>query len=212
MTDLFPPAPSVGETMLATRPSKNVRQFLSLRRSANKAAIGAPGPDAEQLDQILAAATRVPDHRRLSPWRFIVFEGDARRRFGEAAAKVQLEEAPLAADKAVEETKGLLLRAPVVVAVISSPKDDNRTPIWEQELSAGALVYNLLLTANAAGWAGCWLSEWISFSGGINRLLGLEHGERLAGFVYLGTPTMDPQERARPDPAPLIERWTGQAG
>lgn len=209
MTEIFPPAPSVGIPMLAARPSKDARTFLSLRRSANKAALGAPGPDAGQLDHILAAATRVPDHRRLSPWRFIVFEGEARKRFGEAAAEVQLEETPVASDKAVEETRGLLLRAPVVVAVISSPKDDNRTPVWEQELSAGALAYNLLLTANAAGWAGCWLTEWIAFSDGVNGLLGLEHGERVAGFVYLGTATMDPQERARPEAGPLISRWEG---
>lgn len=209
MTEIFPPAPSVGTPMLATRPSRQTRQFLSLRRSANKAALDAPGPDTAQLDHILDAATRVPDHRRLSPWRFIVFEGDARRQFGEAAANVQAEEAPGASEKAMEETRGLLMRAPVVVAVISSPKDDNRTPIWEQELSAGALAYNLLLSANAAGWAGCWLTEWIAFSDGINTLLGLEHGERVAGFIYLGTATMDPQERARPDTGPLISRWTG---
>ena len=209
MTEIFPSAPSVGEAMPATRPSETARDFLALRRSANKAAISDPGPDAKTLDSILAAATRVPDHRRLSPWRFIVLEGDARTAFGEAAAKVQLEENPHATEKAVEDTKALLLRAPVVVAVVSSPKDDNRTPIWEQELSAGALAYNLLLTANAAGWAGAWLTEWIAFSNGINKLLGLEHGERLAGYIYLGTATMDPQERARPDPSPLISRWTG---
>ena len=208
MTEMFPPAPPVGEPMLATRPSSDVRKFLSLRRSANKVAIDNPGPDREQLEDILAAATRVPDHRRLSPWRFIVFEGDARAAFGEAAAKVHLEEAPMAGDKEVETTRGLFMRAPVVVAVISSPKDDNRTPVWEQELSAGALAYNLLLTANAAGWAGCWLTEWISFSSGINKLLGLQHSERVAGFIYLGTATMDPQERARPDASSLVQRWT----
>ncbi|MEQ8557140.1 MAG: nitroreductase [Henriciella sp.] len=209
MTQNFPNAPAVGEPMVAVRPSTEVREFLSLRRSANKAAIGAPGPDADKLDEILAAATRVPDHRRLSPWRFIVFEGEARQRFGEAAAQVQKDEAPLVDDKALETTRGLLMRAPVVVAVISSPKDDNKTPVWEQELSAGALCYNLLLTANAAGWAGCWLTEWISFSDGINKVLGLEHGERVAGFLYLGTATMDPQERARSDAGSLISRWKG---
>ena len=194
--------------MPAIQPSQNARDFLALRRSANKAGIGAPGPSGDELDELLAAATRVPDHRRLEPWRFIVFEGEARETFGEAAAKVHEDEAPQAGFKALEETKGLLMRAPTVVAVVSSPKDDNKTPIWEQELSAGALCYNLLLTTNASGWAGCWLTEWISFSSGINKLLGLKKGERIAGFIYLGTATMDPQERARPGEIP-IERWTG---
>ena len=207
MTDTFPTAPSVGTSMPAQHPSQEARDFLALRRSANKAFISTPGPTPQQLDELLAATTRVPDHRRLEPWRFIVFEGEAREKFGDAAARVQEEEAPQAGIKALEETRGLLMRAPTVVAVISSPKDDNKTPIWEQELSAGALCYNLLLTANAAGWAGCWLTEWISFSSGINKVLGLERGERIAGFIYLGTATMDPQERARPEATP-VQRWT----
>ena len=101
------------------------------------------------------------------------------------------------------------MRAPVVIAVVSSPTDDGKTPVWEQELSAGALCYNLLLAANAAGWAGVWLTEWIAFSKGIDTLLGLSETERLAGYIYLGTPTADPQERARPDVQPLIQNWTG---
>lgn len=209
MTDLFPKAPAVGAPMKPVRPSQEVRDFLALRRSANKAAMEPPGPSGAELDAILAAATRVPDHRRLSPWRFIVFEGEARERFGEAAAEVHRRENQFASEKDLETTRRLLLRAPTVVAVVSSPKDDNKTPVWEQELSVGALGHNLLLAANAAGWAGCWLSEWISFSNGIDALLGLAPRERLAGFVYLGTASIAPQERARPDPGELITRWTG---
>ena len=193
--------------MPATRPSEEARSFLSLRRSANKVGLGDPGPTGEVLKDILNTAVRVPDHRRMAPWRFIIFEGKARDRFGEEAARVmQAEDAP-ADEQDIESARKLLLRAPTVIAVISSPRDDGRTPVWEQELSAGALCYNLLLAANAAGWAGVWLSEWISFSNGINALLGLEDNERLAGFIYLGTPTMDPQERLRPELDPLITHW-----
>jgi nitroreductase len=208
MTSIFPPAPPVGTPMLPIRPSHKTREFLALRRSANKACLGSPGPSASQLDDIIAAATRVPDHRRLSPWKFIVFEGDARRQFGEAAAEVQKNEHPGLDAGAYASTVGLLMRAPTVVAVISSPTDDGRTPVWEQELSVGAACYNLLLAANAAGWAGCWLTEWISFSKRIDRLLGLAETERVAGFIYLGTAMMNPQERARADSKDLISRWS----
>lgn len=209
MTDLFPTAPPVGVAMPATRPSAEARSFLSLRRSANKAMIAAPGPTGDELDAIIAAATRVPDHRRMAPWRFIIFEGDARADFGSRAADVQKREDPAATDADLASTRALMLRAPTVIAVISNPTDDGKTPVWEQELSAGALTYNLLLAANAAGWAGVWLTEWISFSKGIDRLLGLSDTERVAGFVYLGTASGDPQERARPDTAALISRWDG---
>jgi len=195
--------------MQATRESDTAREFLALRRSANKAFIGGPGPDTDTLDAILAAATRVPDHRRLSPWRFIILEGDARQAFGEKAAEVHKQENEFASDADLEATKVLPLRAPCVVVLVSSPKDDNRTPVWEQELSAGALGHNLLLSANAAGYAGVWLTEWISFSKGIDQMLGLSSRERIAGYFYLGKATADPQERARPDPAELISRWQG---
>lgn len=209
MTKLFPDAPSVGTAMQATRESETAREFLALRRSANKAFIGGPGPDTDTLDAILTAATRVPDHRRLSPWRFIILEGDARQAFGEKAAEVHKQENAFASDADLEATKVLPLRAPCVVVLVSSPKDDNRTPVWEQELSAGALGHNLLLSANAAGYAGVWLTEWISFSKGIDQVLGLSSRERIAGYFYLGKATADPQERARPDPAELISRWQG---
>ncbi|WP_018147954.1 nitroreductase family protein [Henriciella marina] len=209
MTKLFPDAPPVGTAMKATQESEEARRFLALRRSANKAFLGEPGPNPQTLNDILTAATRVPDHRRLSPWRFIVLEGEARTAFAEKAARVQREENEFASDGDLDATRALPMRAPTVVVLVSSPKDDNRTPVWEQELSVGALGHNLLLSANAAGFAGCWLTEWISFSDGINRVLGLEKGERIAGYFYLGTATADPQERARPDANALISRWTG---
>lgn len=206
VTKLFPDPPPAGAPMLAVRPSKAIRDFLSLRKSANKLFLSQPGPDAGELHELLSIAVRVPDHRKMAPWRFITFQGDARADFGKQLGHIAGLK-PGAEERDILDAAGLPLRAPTVVAVISSPRDDGRTPVWEQELSAGALCYNLLLAANACGWAGVWLSEWISFSSEVDELLGLKSGERLAGFVYIGTATAQPQERIRPDVSELVTEW-----
>nr|WP_083332625.1 nitroreductase [Hyphomonas sp. Mor2] len=207
MTALFPPAPPLGTPMLPTRPSAEARQLIALRRSVSKRSLAEPGPDATTLNELLTVATRVPDHRRLAPWRFLVFEGGARTTFNQRAVEIQKQEDPAATETMLADTAGYFTRAPVIVAVISSPDPTHKTPVWEQELSCGALCQNLLLAANASGWAGCWLSEWIAFSPGINALLGLTETERVAGYIYLGTAKDVPQERMRPDAAAKITRW-----
>lgn len=194
--------------MQATNPSDPARQLIALRRSVSKRGLTTPGPTSEHLDTLLTVATRVPDHRRLSPWRFIVVEGDARRDIGETLVDIQKSEDPAATETMLTDTASYFMRAPVVIGVVSSPDHSHKTPVWEQELSAGALCLNLLLAANASGFAGCWLTEWISFSQGVKTLFGLSETERFAGFIYLGTASDEPQERLRPDPAPLIQRWT----
>lgn len=207
MTALFPPAPPLGTPMLPARPSADARNLIALRRSISKRSLVEPGPKAEALDELLTVATRVPDHRRLAPWRFLVFEGDARQAFNARAVEIQKQEDPEATETMLADTASYFSRAPVIVAIISSPDPTHKTPVWEQELSCGALCQNLLLAANASGWAACWLSEWIAFSPGINALLGLTEHERIAGYVYLGTAKDTPLERMRPDPATKIERW-----
>lgn len=206
VTKLFPDPPPTGAPMLSARPSKAIRDFLSLRKSANKLFLSQPGPSADELRQLLSIAIRVPDHRKMAPWRFITFQSDARIDFGKQLGRIAGLK-PGAEERDILDAVSLPLRAPTIVAVISSPRDDGRTPIWEQELSAGALCYNLLLAANACGWAGVWLSEWISFSDEVDETLGLNPGERLAGFVYIGTATAQPQERIRPDLSELVTEW-----
>lgn len=207
MTGRFPPAPPLGTPMLATRPSPEARTLIALRRSISKRSLSEPGPSQAQLDELLTVATRVPDHRRLAPWRFLVFEGRARDAFNQRAVEIQKQENTDASETMLADTAGYFTRAPVVVAVISSPDVTHKTPVWEQELSCGALCHNLLLAANASGWAGCWLTEWIAFSPGIDRLLDLSEHERIAAYIYLGTATAAPQERMRPDAAAKISRW-----
>lgn len=207
MTALFPPAPAFGTPLLPTRPSADARQLIALRRSVSKRALSAPGPSHDELNDLLTVAARVPDHRRLAPWRFLIFEGPAREAFNASAVEIQRQENADATETMLADTACYFSRAPVVVAVISSPDPSHKTPVWEQELSCGALCQNLMLAANASGWAGCWLTEWIAFSPGIKALLDLGEQERIAGFIYLGTAKENPQERMRPDVTDKIVRW-----
>ena len=207
MTYSFPKAPGPGTPMAAHQSSETARRFLALRRSTDKRALSAPGPDPDQIDALLQVAARVPDHRCVAPWRFLVFEGAERTAFNHAAQEIQRREHPDATEAMLADTAGYFNRAPVVIAVVFRPDTGHKTPVWEQQLCTGALCYNLLLSANAAGWAGCWLTEWIAFSPGINALLGLRRDECIAGFIYLGTASEAPQERLRPDLSTSITRW-----
>ena len=211
MTDFdfktFPSPPIKTEPLRVTEPNPSVRAFLSRRRSASKRHLIEPGPSPTELDELLYVASRVPDHRKLGPWRYIVFEGAARASFGETIAEIFKLRTPGATDKQIEEERSRFLRAPTVVAIVSSPVDDGRTPVWEQELSVGALCYNLLLAASASGWANVWLTEWLAFDRDVADAMGLSETERLAGIVYLGTCVMLQPERPRPDIAPRIQRW-----
>ena len=204
---LFPAQPAATEPLKAAHLSGEVRAFLATRRSASKRALSAPGPSAQELDEILYVAARVPDHRKLGPWRFIVFENEARASFGEKIVEVFKAKTPNATEQQIEEERGRFLRAPVVIVVVSSPVEDGRTPVWEQELSSGALCYNLLLAANASGFAGAWLSEWIAFDKDIAQHMGLEDHERISGVMYLGTSNIDQPERPRPNVPERILRW-----
>ncbi|MAP95426.1 MAG: nitroreductase [Ponticaulis sp.] len=166
-----------------------------------------PGPDKETLHNILEAAIRVPDHRKLAPWKMTVFTGDAREHFGITLAerfKAQNPDAN-AAELAIEA--GRLKRAPVCVTVVSSPDREHKTPVWEQEMSAGALCLNLLYAAQAAGFAACWLSEWWSEDEGISDALGLSVGERIVGNIFIGTAISELAERPRPVPSDVIRYW-----
>jgi len=173
--------------------------FLEMRRSNLAKSMAAPGPDVKTRDKILEIAARVPDHRKLAPWRFVVFEGDARSSFGQHISTAFIAANPTApADRAIFEG-ARLTRAPLVVAVISSPVDCPRgTPKWEQELSAGAVCFNMCLAAQSHGFGAQWLTEWYAFDDSVNAALKLSEGQRVAGYIYIGTATAGSLPRTRP--------------
>ncbi len=209
MTDLFPSSQAPGIVLEASHDNSDCRALLALRRSTPKQCLVDPGPSPAIVDELLRIAARVPDHRRVEPWRFIVFEDEARLKFGQRLAEIHSQNTILSRKKELENERMRFLRAPVVIAVISSPDPAHKTPVWEQELSVGAVCMTLLLAANAAGWAGTWLTEWLAYDTDVARLLGLAKAERVAGFIYLGTAKANPPERPRPEMGSKIMRWTG---
>ena len=185
----------------------SIRAFLASRRSASPKAMGEPGPTPEQLSEILNAAVRVPDHGKLTPWRFILFEGGARAEFGDAMAARWRELHPEHGEESLNFQRDMFLRAPVVIAVISKAAPHPKIPEWEQVLSAAAVCQNMLIAATALGFACAWNTDWIAYDAGMAKVMGLSLQERVAGFVYLGATTAPLEDRPRPDPFSLLTRW-----
>jgi len=183
--------------------------LLKSRKSASAKAMGTPGPTPEQLADILIVAVRVPDHGKLTPWRFILFEGDARAKFGSVLADRWKAKNPSHGEDALAFQRGLFTRAPVVLAVISRAAPHPKIPEWEQTLSSAAVCQNIVLAASAMGIGVQWQTDWPAYDSEIAKIMGLEPHERVAGFIYLGTPTVPLEERPRPDPATLLTRWSG---
>ena len=182
--------------------------LLRTRRSLKPDKLVAPGPSAEQLDTILTLAARVPDHKKLAPWRFIVFEGEARAQMGEVFAEAcAAEDNEPPSQVRLDFERRRLMRSPLVVAVISRVVPNPGAPEWEQVLSAGAACFNLCLAANALGFGTCWVTEWVAYSPLVKAALGLGDGERVAGFVYMGTASEKPEDRDRPKLGDVVKRW-----
>jgi nitroreductase len=178
-------------------PAPHALDLLLSRRSGSAKAMGEPGPSREQLAAILKAGARVPDHGKLFPWRFIVFQGDGRERFGRMLGEIL--EAEGERERQIDEETKRFLRAPLVVGVISAARELIKIPVWEQELSAGAVCQNLLIAAHASGFVANWITEWYAYNPKVKERLGLKPGERIAGFIYIGTSTVELEERPRPE-------------
>src|SRR3954454_6194886 len=148
--------------------------FLKTRRSVKPREMSGPGPSAAELETILTVGARVPDHGKLAPWRFIVFEGDARARAGEIIAKVFARKNPQAPPADIEIEKRRLMDAPLVIAVVSFTKVHPKVPAWEQQLSAGASAMNIVAAAAALGYGANWLTGWFAFDRDVLDDLGLK--------------------------------------
>jgi nitroreductase len=187
--------------------TRSALDLLLTRRSVSANSLTDPGPNAAELELMLRAASRVPDHKKLVPWRFILFQGEARAAFGKALAEIcRAEENDPGAFRLENEEKRFV-RAPLVIAVISRVVKTAGAPEWEQILSAGAACQNLILAATSLGFGAQWITEWCGYSEGVRRVLGLAENERVAGFVYVGTPKERPEERERPKLSDIVSSW-----
>lgn len=189
-------------------PDTVLLNFLRTRRSAKPAMLMEPGPSDAQLTQILEIAARVPDHKKLAPWRFIVFTGNARGQAGEVFARAcAAEEGEAPTETRIAFERQRFERAPVVVGVVSRAQDMPAVPEWEQVLSAGASAYNLCLAANAMGFATAWITEWVAYSPMVCAAFGVRADERIAGFVYIGTAQERQPDRDRPTLSEHVTYW-----
>ncbi|MFK8013320.1 MAG: nitroreductase [Marinicellaceae bacterium] len=172
-------------------------QLLKTRRSVLSKNLTSPGPNKEQLDEILTIATRVPDHRKLEPWRFIIIEGENRIKLGEKFCEIKLQQCELTPAQITAE-KNRYNYAPTVIVVVFSPVV-HKTPDFEQLLSCGAVCQHINLASIALGFASQWVTNWCAYDKQAQKELGLGQHESIAGFFHIGTANCSPKERSRPD-------------
>lgn len=182
--------------------------FLTTRRSTVARMMDGPGPGDEDLKRIMEAGMRVPDHGRLTPWRFIVIRGDAREKLGDVIAEAYKKNNPDAIEEQVEIEQERLTRAPVVIAVVSRVQKEHKIPEWEQILSSGAACQTMLIAAQSMGYAAQWLTEWYAYDANVKQAIGAESGDEIAGFLYLGNGTGELSDRARPAYDDIVSKWS----
>ena len=182
--------------------------YLAVRRSIPAFQMCEPGPAKAEIEEILRLASRVPDHGKIAPWRFIVYRGQQRAHLGEELLKLALEAKPDLSEEMIQVERARFTRAPVVVAIVSKAGPHIKIPEWEQLMSAGALCLNVILAANASGYVANWLTEWFAYDERAYPLLGVNPGEKVAGFIHIGSTTFPAIERPRPELADTVT-WVG---
>jgi nitroreductase len=189
--------------MKEDKPMNDTIALLKRRRSAPPAVMTGPGPTKGELTTILTVASRVPDHGKLAPWRFVVFEGQARERAGRIALGIRLEDKPDLDEPARAEELRRFARAPLVVGVVSRAAPHVKIPEWEQVLSSGAVCMNLIVAARALGFSATWLTEWPAYDVRFRAAIGLAEHEKIAGFIHIGKAAAV-EDRARPPLADIV--------
>ena len=182
----------------------NLLMHLMQRRSVKPMDMHGSGPTPDEILDILTAAARVPDHGKLVPWRFIVFEGEARLRAARKLADIFAQVHPDADSDRIALEQKRFTSAPLVIAVVSRAQEHVKIPLWEQVLSAGAVCMNLTLAATALGYRTAWLTDWFAYEPTALAALGVHPHEKVAGFIHIGRSDLVPADRIRPDMSQII--------
>ena len=192
-----------GAALPLPRPSDELKLRLAQRRSAPAQSLVSPGPTETEIDEILTLGARTPDHGKLFPWRFVVLGPHSRAEIAEKLAVLaETQDKP---DKALA-VLAKLANPPLSILVISTPIRDHKVPVWEQELSAGAVCMNIEHAANALGYSASWITDWYAYDPAATALFGVQAGEKVAGFIHIGSLLEAPLERPRPDLAAKVTR------
>jgi nitroreductase len=181
--------------------------LLKSRRSGKPRDMVPPGPSEAQLHDIIAIAARVPDHGKLAPWRFVIIPQNRRSALADIIQQAYLQEKPAATQAEIEGVRAYALQGERLVVVLSAVKTGIKIPVWEQELSAGAVCQNFLLAAHALGFVGSWLTGWPAYSPAVLAALGGTASDKIAGFLYIGSPARDLEERPRPTYADIVSEF-----
>jgi nitroreductase len=184
--------------------------LLRTRRSGRPRDLVEPGPDPAQLRDIFEIAMRTPDHGKLHPWRFVHVPREKRAEFRALLEEAYRQDHPEPGRLELESIERFAHQSPTLIVALSAPVAETKIPVWEQELSCGAALMNLLHAAHALGFAGGWVTGWAAFSEPVRRAFA-RGGERLAGFVFIGTPGAALEERPRPDHGEVVSEWSGRA-
>ena len=201
-------SPYLAKRMLNERSSP--LSLLETRRSGKPRELVGPGPTAEEMEQILSIASRVPDHGKLHPWRFITVAEEQRDALGALLRQALVENDPCATIAHHEKEDQFAHYPGQLVVVVSAPVHDHKIPVWEQELACGAAAMNLLLAAHALGYVGGWVTGWRTYSERVRQAF-CGPGERIAGFVFIGHPARELEERDRPALQDVWQSWQPQA-
>ena len=180
------------------------------RHSTPSRQLDLPAPDARQLQAMLQAAIRVPDHGKLVPFRLLRIEGDARLALGAFLAARSAQRNP-GNPALIDKDRERFSHAPLIITVIARPQAHAKVPQWEQLLTAGCVCMNLLHAAHALGFGAQWLTAWMAEDRAVARHLGLGEEERIVGFIHIGSAKIAVPDRERPDPADLLTDWTAPA-
>ena len=202
MPNPVPDAPAFGEAT-PIEASPETLAFLAKRRSASAMSLVAPAPSEAELEILLRLAARAPDHGKLAPWRFVVLKGEAKATFVRGLETI----AQGRPDAAKAMAKLGKLRVPPLSVAVISRYTPGEIPEWEQRLSAGAVCTLLIIAAQAMGYGANWITDWYAYDEAAGRLLGLQPGELVAGFVHLGTPSEAPLERVRPEMPTIVSAY-----